>query len=96
MFCLIRPQSGTLPWYVTFEYRDGLLGEPDRVEHVVVQDGLEQVVFVVGLEGGLPRQHLVQEHAQRPPVHGRTVLQLLQDLEPYTITKHSVLYIIAQ
>lgn len=45
-----------------------------------MQDGLEQVILVVRLEGRLPRQHLVQQHSQSPPVHGRPVLQLLQDL----------------
>ena len=63
------------------EYGDGLPGEPDGVEDVVVEDALEEVVLVVGLEGRLPRHHLVHEHAQRPPVHRRAVVQLLQDLQ---------------
>ena len=62
------------------EYGDGLPGEPDWVEDVVVEDALKEVVLVVGLEGRLPRHHLVHQHAQRPPVHRRTVVQLLQDL----------------
>lgn len=64
----------------SFQDADGLLAEPDRVEHVIVEDGLKQVVLVVGLEGGLPSHHLVHQHPQRPPVHRGAVLQLLQDL----------------
>ena len=60
-----------------FEDGDGLLAQPDRVEHFVVQDGLEQVVLVVGLERRLAGHHLVHEHAQRPPVHAEAVVQLL-------------------
>ena len=62
------------------EHGDGLPGEPDWVEDVVVEDALEEVVLVVGLEWRLPGHHLVHEHAQRPPVHRRAVVQLLQDL----------------
>jgi len=58
----------------------GLLAEPHGVQDVVVQDGLEQVVLVVSLERRLARHHLIHQHAQRPPVHRRPVLQLLQDL----------------
>lgn len=58
----------------------GLLAEPHRVEDVVVQDGLEQVVLVVGLERRLAGHHLVHQHAEGPPVHRGSVLQLLQDL----------------
>lgn len=64
----------------SFQDADGLLAEPDRVEHVVVKDGLEQVVLVVSLEGGLPSHHLVHQHPQGPPVHRGAILQLLQDL----------------
>ena len=63
------------------EYGDGVLGKPDRVEDVVVEDALEEVVLVVGLEGRLAGHHLVHEHAQRPPVHAGAVVQLLQDLQ---------------
>ena len=59
---------------------DGVLAQPDRIEHLVVQDGLEEVVLVVGLERRLTGHHLVHEHAQRPPVHAEAVVELLQDL----------------
>lgn len=64
----------------SFEDADGLLAEPDRVQHVIVQDGLKQVVLIVGFKRGLPGHHLVHQHAEGPPVHGGTVLQFLQDL----------------
>ena len=63
-----------------FQDADGLLAEPDRVENVVMEDGLKQIVLVVGLEGGLTSHHLVHQHPQGPPVHRGAVLQLLQDL----------------
>lgn len=46
-----------------------------------MENGLKQVVLVVGLERGLSGHHLVHQHAQGPPVHGGSVLQLLQDLD---------------
>lgn len=58
----------------------GFFAEPHRIEDVVVEDGLEQVVLVVGLERRLSGHHLVHQHPERPPVHGGSVLQLLQDL----------------
>lgn len=53
----------------SFQDADRLLAEPDRVEHVVVEDGLKQIVLVVSLEGGLPGHHLVHQYPQGPPVH---------------------------
>jgi len=63
-----------------FEDGHGLLAEPDGEEDVVVEDGLKQVVFVVGFEWRLTRHHLVHQHPQGPPVHRRAVIQLLKDL----------------
>lgn len=48
---------------------DGLLAQPDWVEHVIMEDGLKQVVLIVGFEGGLPSHHLIHQHPQGPPVH---------------------------
>lgn len=69
-------------WVTTYrsEDRDGFLAEPDRVEDVVVENGLEQIVLVIGLERRLSGHHLVHQHPERPPVHRGAVLQLLQDL----------------
>lgn len=53
----------------SFQDADGLLTEPDRVEHVIMEDGLEQVILIVGLEGRLPSHHLVHQNPQGPPVH---------------------------
>lgn len=52
-----------------FQDADGLLAEPHRVEHVVVEDGLEQVILIVSLERGLPSHHFIHQHPQGPPVH---------------------------
>lgn len=64
----------------SFQDADGLLTEPDWVEHIIMEDGLEQVILVVSLEGGLPSHHLIHQNPQGPPVHRGAVLQLLQDL----------------
>ncbi len=71
----------------SFEDGDSLSGQPYGVEHVVVEDALEEVVLVVGLEGRLAGHHLVHEHAQRPPVHGGAVVQLLEDLRGYVVRR---------
>lgn len=62
------------------EDRNGFLAEPDGVEDVVMENGLEQIVFVIGLERRLSGHHLVHQDPERPPVHRGAVLQLLQDL----------------
>ena len=46
----------------------GLLGDPARVVRRVRPDGVKQLVLVVALERGLTNQHLVHQHAERPPV----------------------------
>ena len=51
----------------TFEDGDRLLAQPHRVEHVVVEDRLEEIVLVVRLERGLTSHHLVHEDAKSPP-----------------------------
>ena len=60
-----------------FEDGNGFLGEPDRVEDVVVKDRLEEVVLVVGFERRLAGHHLVHQHAQGPPVDRSSVRQFL-------------------
>ena len=50
-----------------FEDGDSFLAQPDRVEHVVVEDRLEEIVLVVRLERGLTSHHLVHEDAKSPP-----------------------------
>lgn len=45
-----------------------------------MQDGLEQVILIVGLERRLAGHHLVHQHPEGPPVHRGPVFQLLQDL----------------
>ena len=66
-----------------FEDGDGLLGEPHRVEDVVVQDRLEEVVLVVGLERRLAGHHFVHQHPQRPPAidHNRRSLESTEGTE---------------
>ena len=56
-------------------------GQGVGVARRVVQDGVEQVVLVVAMERGLTNQHLVQQHAKRPPVHRGVVAKAFQDLE---------------
>jgi len=80
--CLDTSESlGGVLGHESLENTHGLPGEPDGVEHVVVQNGLEQVLLVVRLERRLPRHHLVHQHAQGPPVNRRPVVQLLQNLQ---------------
>lgn len=61
------------------ENANPLLAQPDGIQHVVVQDRLKQIVFVVCLEWRLPRHHLIHQHTECPPVNARAVLELLQD-----------------
>lgn len=58
----------------------GLLGDPAGIMRRVHSDGLEKLVLVVAVEGGLANEHLVEEDSEGPPVHGEGVLLALQDL----------------
>lgn len=69
-----------LPLTHCFKNGYSLLAEPDGVEDVVVEDGLKQVIFVVGLKWWLARHHLIHQHPQSPPVHWWAIVQLLKDL----------------
>jgi len=51
------------------ETSDRLWTQKARVEERVVTDGAEQVVFFVSVERRLSNHHLVEQNAERPPVH---------------------------
>ena len=54
--------------------------EPGEVG-LLVADGPEELVLVAAVEGRLPDHHLVEEDAERPPVHAVRVLQTLYYLK---------------
>lgn len=59
----------------------GVLGEPAGVGGVVSANGQEELLLVVAVERRLADEHLIQQHPERPPVHGAAVLLAQQDLE---------------
>ena len=59
----------------------GLAAEEPREVGLLVADGPEELVLVAAVEGRLPDHHLVEEDAERPPVHAVRVLQALNDLK---------------
>lgn len=65
----------------------GVFGEPTRIDGVVCSYGLKQLFLVAAVERRLTDEHLVQQHAERPPVHWAVVLLPQQDLNPH---KHTV------
>lgn len=62
------------------EYVYSLCAEPRRVKNLFIEDGLEEVVFILSLKGGVSREHLIQQHPQSPPIHRGSVQHLLQNL----------------
>lgn len=48
--------------------------EEARVGRHLVADGPEQLVFITAAERTLPDQHLIEKHAERPPVNRLIVL----------------------
>lgn len=60
--------------------RFGVVVEPLREVQLPLQDVLVDHQRVVVGEGVDPRNHLVDQHPQRPPVHRLTVALVLQDL----------------
>ena len=69
------------------EQRAGLLADPARVVWCVVTDALEEVLLVVPVEGRLPDKHLVQQHTERPPIHGRVVQLPFENLKKHTTNR---------
>ena len=59
----------------------GLAAEEPREVGLLVADGPEELVLVAAVEGRLADHHLVEEDAERPPVHAVRVLQTLNDLK---------------
>ena len=62
-----------------FQNEHSLSAQPHRIENVIVQNRLEQIILVLRLEWRLTGQHFVHEHTKCPPVHGRSIVELLQD-----------------
>ena len=50
------------------------------MEEVVLRVGVWVLVGPDHVEGGAPGQHLVEEDAERPPVHGEGVVLAAEDL----------------
>lgn len=57
-----------------------LLLKPPRVEGIVHSDGVEKLFFVLPVERRLTNEHLIEEHAERPPVNRMVVFLTQQDL----------------
>ena len=58
----------------------GTLTDPGRVDDLLMENVVEELVVVIALERRLSRQHLVHQDAQRPPVNRAIVHALLDDL----------------
>lgn len=52
----------------------------DGVKNLVFQDGLKDLVFIVSFEWRLSEQHLIDQHTERPPVDGTSVLLFTKNL----------------
>lgn len=59
---------------------DAVLGHVDRVQRLVLQDGIKDLVLVVATERRLPEEHLVDEDSKRPPIDRTTVPLFENDL----------------
>jgi hypothetical protein len=53
---------------------DGVAGHVDRVERLVGENGVVDLVFVFAAEGRLLEEHLVDQDTKGPPVDGTAVL----------------------
>jgi hypothetical protein len=47
----------------------------------MIGDGRKQLLLVFAVERGLAHQHLVQQHAEGPPVDGLAVWLVMDNLE---------------
>ena len=57
-----------------------LPAEEPREVGLFVADRPEQFVLVTAVEGRLADQHLVEQHAEGPPVHAVRVVEAFDDL----------------
>lgn len=61
--------------------RDAVARHVDRVQGLVGENGVVDLVFVFAAEGRLLEEHLVDEDAKGPPVDCAAVLLVEEDLE---------------
>ena len=59
---------------------DHLMVQETGEGYLVVADRVKQLLLILPSEGGLAGDHLVAEHAVRPPVHRETIALSLDDL----------------
>ena len=59
----------------------GLPGEESGEVWLLIADRPEQLVFVAPVERRLANEHLVQQHAEAPPVDAVRVLHAFDDLK---------------
>jgi len=60
--------------------RDAVARHRDGVQRLVGEDGVVDLVLVLAAEGRLLQEHLVDEHAEGPPVYRAAVLLVEEDL----------------
>jgi hypothetical protein len=60
--------------------RHAVLGHVDRVQRLILENGVKDLVLVVSTEGRLTEQHLVDEDSERPPIDSAAVALLEDDL----------------
>ena len=60
--------------------RHGIPRHGDWVERLVFKDSVENLVFIIAAEGGLPEKHLIHQYAERPPINRTTVTLLKENL----------------
>lgn len=83
LLCIRRSTSQTLVRLTSKEFLEdgnGVAWHVDWVEWLVSENGVVDFVFVFSTEGGLLKEHLVDEDTEGPPIDCATVFLVEQDL----------------
>ena len=65
------------------QYGDRVLRHRNRIKRLILQNSIENFIFIVAPERRLPKQHLVHQHTERPPVNRAAVTLFQNDLRIY-------------
>lgn len=83
LLCIRRSTSQTLIRLASEEFLEdghGVAWHVDWVKWLIGENSVVDFVFVFAAEGRLLQEHLVDEHAEGPPIDGATVFLVEQDL----------------
>ena len=60
----------------------------NRIQRLILEDRIENLILVVSSERRLTKQHLVNQHSKRPPIYRSSVALFQNDLRENEISEN--------